>query len=45
MHKKSGWGEGNYLSTVGKDPFLCLVINKSPSGVSMEIVLVVNKSS
>lgn len=42
--KNRGRGR-NYLSTVEKFPFWCLVINKSPSGLSMEIVLVVNKSS
>lgn len=40
------WGGGeDYLNTVEKDPFLCLVISKSPSGLSTEIVSVVNKSS
>lgn len=43
--KKWDGRKGNYLSTVEKDPFLCLVMNKNPSGLSMEIVFVANKIS
>jgi len=46
MHKKlGGGGHGITLAVLKNIHFLCLVINKSPSGLSMEIVLVVYKSS
>lgn len=45
--KKIGAGGGRITLALSKkkDPSLCLVINKSPSGLSTEIVLVANKSS
>ena len=43
--KNRGTSRGVISTVLKKDPSLCLVINKSPSGLSTEIVSVANKSS